>query len=186
MYTVLFVGETRVVVVTSGATMASPVRFHDWNYENKPVPPEEAPAWDKLSKMVGRDEPLPFEFYIAYGQSKTAGILVAHQLNRLLAKDGVYTFAVHPGFVESTGAKTVIPHLDEATLQAFGFMKTIDQGCSTTMVAGLDPGLKPENGFMLADCQVHMEMCPEWSKSDDAAEKLWKLSEDIVKEKLGQ
>jgi NAD(P)-dependent dehydrogenase (short-subunit alcohol dehydrogenase family) len=92
-------GATRVVMVSSNGHRFSPVRFHDWNFEGKFIPPEELPD---VQAMRDRGiEPLSMESeydkYVAYGQSKTANILFALHLRDNLAKEGIQAVSVHPG-----------------------------------------------------------------------------------------
>lgn len=63
------------------------------------------------------------------------------------------------------------------------FEKTIDQGTATALVAALDRELTPGKGVFLNDCQV--TDVPPYADSKDKAQKLWKLSENLVAEKLG-
>jgi len=91
-------GVTRVVNVTSLGYVLSPVRFHDYNFEGKPVPPEEEPLASLPAHM--KPDPAngpPYFVFTAYGQSKTANILHAVSLNEKLGGKGVKAFAVHPG-----------------------------------------------------------------------------------------
>ncbi|KAF2109964.1 retinol dehydrogenase 12 [Lophiotrema nucula] len=181
-------GQTRVVVLSSAAQKTSPIRFSDINLDKKHVdlPKEEQPDY-LIHTMMKMPIPEAYEASIAYGQSKTANTLHALQLNKLYNKDGIYAFSNHPGIVASTGVMVdVMPKLTDEMKEAFaslGEPKTIDQGAATTIVAALDPGLKPENGVYLEDAQVGQ--APEWAVDPVAAEKLWKLSEDLVKEKVG-
>ena len=66
----------RVVAVSSAGHTFSPVVFDDIHFERRP--------YDKWS---------------AYGQSKTANILFAVELDRRLAARGVRAFAIHPGMI---------------------------------------------------------------------------------------
>jgi len=91
-------GTTRIVNVSSMGYRLSPIRFHDYNFEGKPVPPEEEPpagipAHMKPDVGAGR----PYYGFTAYGQSKTANILHAVALKERLSSKGVQAFAVHPG-----------------------------------------------------------------------------------------
>ena len=178
-------GATRVVILTSGATATSPVRFSDWNFDGKPIPADEKANW-QLIKMFfpNAQETDGYDHNVAYGQSKTANVLMAVHLNRLLSTEGIYAFAVHPGFVESTGALRFLKSKTEEEQGKLFPMarKTIDQGSATTMVAALDPNLKPDSGVYMADCQF--AEAPEWATSGEKAERLWKLSEQIVEEKV--
>jgi NAD(P)-dependent dehydrogenase (short-subunit alcohol dehydrogenase family) len=92
-------GATRVVMVTSNGHRFSPVRFHDWNFDGKAVPPEEEPG---AQAMKDRGMPPPnmesgYDRFVAYGQSKAANILFALYLRSKLAKDGIQSISVHPG-----------------------------------------------------------------------------------------
>ena len=57
-----------------------------------------------------------------------------------------------------------------------GEPKTLEQGCSTTLVAALDPTL--QSGCYLEDCIVAE---PEfYAKDQEKAALLWALSEELV------
>jgi NAD(P)-dependent dehydrogenase (short-subunit alcohol dehydrogenase family) len=147
------------------------------------VPDAEQPSWEIHPFMDLPADPVPFSYLTAYGQSKTANILMAIELNKRLSGEGILAFSLHPGVVESTGQKQLVSESMSAKLESImGAPKTIDQGAATAVVAALDPGLK--GGQYLDDCQVS-DKVPAWSTDAQAAEKLWKLSEDIVREKLG-
>lgn len=66
--------------------------------------------------------------------------------------------------------------------------KTMEQGCSTTLVAALDDELESEgveNGSYLMDCKVlPSEGARPWVRDEALAEKLWGLSEKLVGEKF--
>ncbi|KAF2826039.1 retinol dehydrogenase 12 [Ophiobolus disseminans] len=178
-------GATRIVVVSSLACLVSSVRFADLNLEDKPVPEEEKPNWTILKALINVDQHEGYDAEVAYGQSKTANVLFAVHLNRLYASKGIYTFALHPGAVQSRAAKAMLGKKtkEEIDAMAIKFNKSIDQGAGTTLVAALDPGLNPENGVFLSDCQI-FEQVPGYAVDAKLAEKLWNLSEEIVKEKL--
>jgi NAD(P)-dependent dehydrogenase (short-subunit alcohol dehydrogenase family) len=93
-------GATRVVMVSSNGHRFSPVRFHDWNFEQKPIPVEEEPG---VQAMIDRGMDPPqfdengYDRFVAYGQSKTANILFALALRKRLATQGIQAVSVHPG-----------------------------------------------------------------------------------------
>lgn len=92
-------GATRVVMVTSNGHRFSPVRFHDWNFEGKSVPPDEEPG---IQAMKDRGMKPPnmesgYDKFVAYGQSKAANILFALYLREMLAEEGIQAVSVHPG-----------------------------------------------------------------------------------------
>lgn len=88
-------GVTRVINLTSLGHRLSPVRFHDYNFEGKDVPPEEQHQSLPPKFIKGQDG--VYNGYIAYGQAKTANILYSVELNRLLRVRGIVSYAVHPG-----------------------------------------------------------------------------------------
>jgi NAD(P)-dependent dehydrogenase (short-subunit alcohol dehydrogenase family) len=167
--------------------LASPIRFSNYNFDDKPTADEEVLDLGPLKELLGIGE-LGLGGYqasIAYGQSKTANTLFALHLNTLLASKGIFAFAVHPGVVYSTGGSKVFDNFNDEQkkmMAAFGIMKTIDQGSATTIVAALDPVLTPEAGVYLADCQIADAKAPAYATSKDQAERLWKLSEALVGE----
>ncbi|KAK5048719.1 hypothetical protein LTR84_005811 [Exophiala bonariae] len=173
-------GETRIIILTSGAMFVSPVRFSDYNFERKPLPEDEQPNWE-LAKQTGATPTDGYHMWISYGASKSANTLLALHLNKLLSKRyGIQSYAVHPGTVGTRGVKAL--PFDAEQVKALGFMKTIDQGTSTTMVAALDPKLSPETALFLQDCLVSTP--PAWAADESKAARLWQLSEEIIGQKL--
>lgn len=89
-------GATRIVNLTSAGHRLSPVRFSDYNFEGKHVPPEE----DHIKPLPGafaKWTPDGYPPFVAYGQSKSANILFTLYLQKHLAKDGITSYALHPG-----------------------------------------------------------------------------------------
>ncbi|EMD87425.1 hypothetical protein COCC4DRAFT_133903 [Bipolaris maydis ATCC 48331] len=179
-------GATRIIPVGSEAINFSPFRFSDWNFDHdKKLAADERPNWDLLTNVTGIPETTEFNVFVAYGQSKTATALFTVQLNTLLAKEGIFAFSLHPGRVRSTAALGVVASLseDQKELADKTFTKTIDQGSSTILMAATDPGLNPEKGVWLEDNQLAEPVA--WAVDKEKAERLWKLSEEIIAEKLG-
>jgi NAD(P)-dependent dehydrogenase (short-subunit alcohol dehydrogenase family) len=176
-------GETRIILVSPLAVKGSPFRASDWNYEraSNDVPEEEKPNWALFADIYSfAPEPAFFEANIAYAQSKTANVLEAVYLNKMLAGEGIYAFSLHPGAVGSNGATEILAIVGGR----LGKPKTIEQGAATTLVAATDPRLRPEEGVFLSDCVVDQEGCPGYASDEVVAEKLWKLSEEILESKL--
>ncbi|KAJ3231810.1 hypothetical protein HDU81_003502 [Chytriomyces hyalinus] len=123
----------------------------------------------------------------AYGQAKTANILFAMQLNKLLSSKGVEAFSLHPGGILTD----LQEHLPREEQIAMGWMtpegvlhpifKSIPEGTSTHLVAALSPELTGKGGSYLEDCQI-VPTGTEESRDPVAAERLWSVSE----EKVGQ
>jgi NAD(P)-dependent dehydrogenase (short-subunit alcohol dehydrogenase family) len=138
----------RVVTMTSGGHRLSDIR------------------WDDPHFTTGYDPML------AYGQSKTANVLFAVELDRRWAEDGIRGFAVHPGIVVGTGLGPSRsedgPAVTEDELRAMGLlddsgrpiiepdreMKTPQQGASTSVFAATSPLLAGIGGVYLKDNDI--------------------------------
>ncbi|KAI1074714.1 putative short-chain dehydrogenase [Whalleya microplaca] len=192
-------GATRIVNVTSGSPTFAGMRWSDTNFEkkNKDLPPEDQPPY-KLHEAWGEVDPeeqsyLPLE---GYNQSKVANVLFSiAATKRLYEKFGILSLSVHPGVIPTELGRVMLPvtlaAVQRMVEQGVFVYKTLGAGGATSLVAALDPKLKmngtkdgKENyGAYLMDCQVSDEALPR-STSSSEAERLWKLSEELVKEKF--
>jgi NAD(P)-dependent dehydrogenase (short-subunit alcohol dehydrogenase family) len=138
-----------------------------------------------MKEIFGFEEHEGYSAWIAYGQSKTANVLFAVHWNTLFSHEGIFAFALHPGGVKTRATDEVTDMMakEQKAKLPDPFEKTIDQGAATALVAALDRELTPEKGVFLNDCQV--TDVPPYADSKDKAQKLWKLSENLVAEKLG-
>lgn len=89
-------GSTRIINLSSHGHRISPIRFHDYNIENKEVPEEERPA-PYVQGPFAKVEDDGYMSTVAYAQSKTANILFTVYLQRHLRDRGIASYAVHPG-----------------------------------------------------------------------------------------
>jgi NAD(P)-dependent dehydrogenase (short-subunit alcohol dehydrogenase family) len=190
-------GATRVINVSSASPMVSKMRWSDMKFEkiNKDLPTAEQPSYE-MHRLWGCPDPenksyIPLE---GYNNSKVANVLFGIGANkRLYDKHGVLTLAVHPGVIQTELGRNM-PQETLDTIAAFiaagtTSYKTLGAGSSTSLVAALDPKLTvgetkdgSENyGAYLVDCQISDRGHP-LAVSSDEAEKLWKLSEELVKE----
>jgi NAD(P)-dependent dehydrogenase (short-subunit alcohol dehydrogenase family) len=154
----------RVVNLSSGGHAASDILWDDPNYRRR--------SFDKME---------------AYGQSKTANVLFALELDRRLAGRGVRAYSVHPGMIVTTdlgrtmtkddyrGLKERAKASPSGGLPAF---KTEAQGAATTVWAATAPELDAHGGAYLGDCAV-AKPAP-WAADPAAAVRLWTLSERLV------
>jgi hypothetical protein len=62
--------------------------------------------------------------------------------------------------------------------------KSLQQGCSTSLVAALDPELDDKNGKYLVNGDVTEFPPPEYATSVENQEKLWEESEVLVGERF--
>lgn len=168
----------RVVALSSTAHKISDVRWDDIQFERS-----EYNKWK------------------AYGQAKTANALFANALSRRLQKSGGAAFSVHPGGIFTPLQR----HLPKEEMVALGWLeedgepselakagfKTPEQGCSTTLWAATAPTLAGKPGVFCEDCDVAAVTDPasptaryagvnEHACSDESAEKLWTISEDLL------
>ena len=137
----------------------------------------------------------PYDKWESYGQSKTANIWYALELDRRLASAGVRAFAIHPGMIATELGRHLVPD-DIATLRARAAerestgktsWKTIPQGAATQLYAATAPELEGKGALYLEDCQLSGPTpCPgglgtsPWAFDTDGAARLWKLSEDTT------
>ncbi|OJD30474.1 retinol dehydrogenase [Diplodia corticola] len=176
----------RVVNVSSFGVYISPVRFHDYNLEgaldDSDIPPEErGKAPEKLPKAFAANID-GYRGFIAYGQSKSAQVLFAVELTRRLKESGVVAVALHPGAIWTNLSRDLDEEGYEAIAGGAKEFKSPDEGASTMIVAAFDPALNEPSGSFLSDCQYHEP--PPYATDPALAEKLWSLSEELVKQKF--
>jgi NAD(P)-dependent dehydrogenase (short-subunit alcohol dehydrogenase family) len=194
-------GATRIVNVTSLSPTASAMRWSDMKYEkiNKTLPKEEQPAYGHHRRFGSVDPEntsyLPLE---GYNQSKVGNVLFSIGINeKLYEKFGILSYSVHPGIIQTELSRYAAPEtvaaISKMASSSFFTWKTLGQGAATTLVAATDPALGPpvtevrdgkklENfGVYFIDCQPSDRGAP-LAVSSSQAEKLWGVSEDLVKE----
>ncbi len=89
-------GVTRVVSLTSAGHRLSPIRFSDYNFEGKEVPPEEDHV-KPLPGAFGNTTADGYNGIVTYAQPKPGNILFTLSLQKKLAKDGIAAYVLHPG-----------------------------------------------------------------------------------------
>lgn len=178
----------RIVMLSSGAHFNSDVLWDDVNWERT--------DYDK---------------FLAYGQAKTANALCAVAMDARLQSQGVKSYSVHPGVIETNlgrymsaedraeliarmikrmgGDPADIENMDLSSLPMF--IKSVEQGAATSCWAATAESLDAHGGRYLADCQVapvvesyQPDGCMAYALDADAAERLWKLSEEMVGERF--
>jgi NAD(P)-dependent dehydrogenase (short-subunit alcohol dehydrogenase family) len=153
----------RVVSVSSGGHGLSAIRWDD---------PHFAEGYDR---------------WLAYGQSKTANVLFAVELDRL----GVKAFALHPGAI-LTPLQRHIPVEEQREMgwmDAEGnppeYFKNTEQGAATQTWAATSPQLDALGGVYLEDCEV-VEVSTEGpgvrphAIDPDEARRLWAYSAELT------
>ncbi|MEM9427725.1 MAG: oxidoreductase [Pseudomonadota bacterium] len=168
----------RVVTLSSTGHKVSDIRWDDIHFEHA--------AYDKWQ---------------AYGQAKTANALFANALSRRLKDSGGLSFAVHPGGIFTPLQR----HLPKEEMIALGWLgedgepselakqgfKTPEEGASTTLWAATSALLEGKAGVYCEDCDIAAPTDPAspmarffgvdpHACSDDAAERLWEMSEAFL------
>jgi len=157
---------SRVVNVSSYAHRFADINWDDPNYESRP--------YDSLE---------------AYGQSKTAVILFARELDRRLQSDGVRSYAVHPGripteifrYVTEDELMSARKQFIDADTSPAEPIKTVEMGAATTLWAAVAPELAEQGGTYLSDCGISNDDAP-YTRDARAASHLWSLSAKLVGE----
>lgn len=131
-------GEARLVVVSSGAHRTAPLDRDDPQFERR-----------------------PYDRWAAYGQSKTADVLLAVEAARRWASEGITANALNPGFINTRLQR----HVDDDTMRALGAMdedgnlieadyyKTPAQGASTSALLAGSPLVSGVTGRYFEDNQ---------------------------------
>ena len=175
----------RVVSVSSWGHRLSPIVFNDPNYQQR--------DYDRLT---------------AYGQSKTANVLFAVELDAKGKAHNVRSFALHPGGIISTDLGR---HFSQEDLRSFGVidangkpildperqLKTVEQGASTSVWCAVSPQLNGKGGVYCENNEISplvgtdvefstqvgsmpMGVMP-YAVDKESAAKLWTLSEELTK-----
>jgi NAD(P)-dependent dehydrogenase (short-subunit alcohol dehydrogenase family) len=176
----------RVISVSSRAHWFSTVNFDDPNFEHRPYDP-----------------------WLAYGQSKTANVLFAVELDRRGQHENIRAFSLHPGGIVETGLGKFMTR--EQIRQAGGLdehdnpvvdpargLKNVEQGASTIVWCATNPKLARIGGVYCEDNDIAPlsksesgESVPNadtlkrggvmpYAVDPAAARRLWHLSERLL------
>lgn len=123
-------GGARVVSVSSSGHLFSPVVFDDLHFRFRPYDP-----------------------WAAYGQSKTAAILLAVEVSRRWAEDGIVANSLNPGAIATNlqqytgGLKTPVE-----------LRKTVQQGAATSVLLTASPTVAGIAGRYFENCAESSEV----------------------------
>ncbi|XP_071515973.1 retinol dehydrogenase 12-like isoform X2 [Panulirus ornatus] len=140
-----------IITVSSLAHAGSVIRFDDMNNEKD---------YNRL---------------VAYGRSKLANILFTRQLAKRLKGTNIQVFSVHPGIVQSNLGRHIVGGLSAWSFSTI-LLKTTIEGIQTTLHCALEAN--QEDPYYYSDCSLG-HASPE-AQDDEAAEKLWLISEKMV------
>lgn len=125
----------RVIALSSRGHVRSAFDFEDPNFERRP--------YDRM---------------IAYGQSKTANVLFAVEVDRRYQGEGIRAFALHPGAILETD---LARHYDPEEMKAvverarrIGSFKSVEQGAATTVWCATSEQLAGHGGVYCENCDI--------------------------------
>lgn len=157
-------GGARIVSLSSNAHFFSPVMFDDLDFENR-----------------------PYEPFSAYGQSKTACVLLAVEATRRWSDEGILANAVNPGAIatnlqQHTGGLKTPPER----------RKSIAQGAATSVLLAASPLLAGVGGRYFEDGNeapvLHEPPAmfgggvAAWAVDPANAERLWTVATDLLQQ----
>jgi NAD(P)-dependent dehydrogenase (short-subunit alcohol dehydrogenase family) len=122
--------------------------------------------------------------WAVYGRSKLANILFTRELARRLEGTGVTANAVHPGTVATGFGQDG----DIGGIMSLGFslvrpfFKTPEKGAETSIYVASAPELAGVTGKYFADSREKQPT--SYAQDDEAARRLWEVSEELVRQKV--
>ena len=163
--------SARIVAVSSGGHLRSPVVFDDIDYAFRDYDP-----------------------FGAYGQSKAANVLFAVEATRRWSADGIVANAVMPGGIATPLQRHLPSHYAADALDAFRAagtdFKTVEQGAATSVLLAASPLLEGVGGRYFENCneavQVERRGKPgqggvaPYALDPANAERLWELSLKLI------
>ena len=142
-----------------------------------------------------------YDKWAAYGQSKTAGSLLAVEVDKRMQNSGIRAFGVHPGGIMTPLQR----HLETEEMVALGWMnedgeptervakmfKSPTQGASTSLWAATSPQLDDIGGVYCEDCDVAKRQddsdknarfigVADWAVDSEEASRLWDETEKML------
>lgn len=164
--------NSRVVSVSSSMHLASGIDLEDLHWTKRGYAPP-----------------------LAYGQSKTANIYLANEIEARYGSQGVHGWSLHPGGImtelqrhmskEDLVAQGVFNDKGEFLMPGLKF-KSVTQGAATTVWAAVDKDLEGKGGKYLEDAHITEPTNGAFSGhgphayDSEAAKKLWDYSEKVV------
>lgn len=122
--------SSRVVCLSSSGHRGAGIQFDNYNFEKGDYAP-----------------------WTAYGQSKTANIYMANEIERRYGSKGLHGLSVMPGGIMTGLQVHVIEQISPGLEAAQKYMKSPEQGAATTVYAALSKEWEGRGGRYLEDCQ---------------------------------
>ncbi|RBR00370.1 hypothetical protein VDGD_20039 [Verticillium dahliae] len=99
-------------------------------------------------------EKTTYDANVAYGQSKTADIYLANEIERRFGSRHLYGTSVHPGIIVTGLTHHMPPDAFKGMDYIYPTMKSVEQGAATTLLAAVGKNLQHQRGRYLVDCEV--------------------------------
>lgn len=160
--------NSRVVIVASSAHRITPVHF-----DNIPLKGE-------------------YEPWKAYGQSKTANVWTANEIERRYGCSGLHAFSLHPGGIQTE----LLRHVPDEKKSEWDsdevlakYWKSPAQGAATSVFAAVAKELEGRGGLYLDNCEIAKLVKPgvvhgpghaPWAYSPDDKKKLWATTVQLL------
>lgn len=148
---------------------------------------DEAYVWGKIrTEDLNFSSTVPFPGSIAaYQQSKLCNILFTHELKKRTENLNISTYVLYPGVVRTNCGRDGAPWYLSLFAKCVGdplmwlLAKSSKEGAQTTIYCTVDESIANESGKYYCDCkEAHLK---PHGKDEETAEKLWLLSEKLVK-----
>ncbi|KAJ3192877.1 hypothetical protein HDU83_005945 [Entophlyctis luteolus] len=134
-----------------------------------------------------------YDSWVAYGQSKTANLWTANEIERKYGAQNLHSWSVQPGGI-ATDLMRHMPKEAQSGWQQDEYLskvfKSPEQGAATTTWAATAKELEGKGGKYLEDCQIIGAWNEEngqwgpgyasWAYDEEKAKKLWALSLKLV------
>jgi NAD(P)-dependent dehydrogenase (short-subunit alcohol dehydrogenase family) len=155
-------GHARIVVVSSGGHMLSPVIFDDINFAFRLYDP-----------------------WLAYGQSKTANVLFALGASARWCGDGITVNASNPGAIRTNRQR----HVGGNLRPPLELQKSPQQGAATSVLLAASPLLEGVGGRYFEDCNEAERVMRRaedfhgvafYALNPENADRLWDTSIDMI------
>ena len=155
-------GRARIVSVSSGRHLLSPVIFDDLHFAFRPYDP-----------------------WLAYGQSKTANVLFALGATARWSRDGITANALNPGTIETGHHR----HAGGDLATPPDRQKTVQQGAATSVLLAASPLVEGVGCRYFEECNEAVRVSHRtddfhgvatYALDPENADRLWDMSTDML------
>ncbi|TDZ15977.1 WW domain-containing oxidoreductase [Colletotrichum orbiculare MAFF 240422] len=95
-----------------------------------------------------------YDATVAYGQSKTANIYMANEIERRYGKRHLHATSVHPGLISTGLTRHMPPDAFKGMEHLYPTMKSVEQGAATSVWAAVGKEWEHAGGKYLVNCAV--------------------------------